>query len=221
MKNCLLFLAVVAMLAIGAPAHSQYLFLDVNGDGHNAGNPAEPGTGNDILGPSTTSIDVYFDTNHNPDGSAAVCDQSSNSLTINSYEALLRSSGTGSVTFNGWTDNMGFAFNLVIGGTNGFLAGGTDCWIGKGSGTALPAGRYKVGTLSVTVTGTPVISWLPLNGSSLNANAESAFGTACEGNDFDNTYKLGSDFPLNHAFGTQAPVAARASTWGQIKQMYK
>ena len=221
MKNCLLFLAVVAMLAIGAPAHSQYLFLDVNGDGHNHGNAAEPGTGSDQLNSSVTSIDIYFDTNHNPDGSAAVCDQSSNALTINSYEALLRASGTGTVTFNGWTDNMAFPFNLVIGGTNGFLAGGTDAWIGKGSGSPSAPGRYKVGTLSVTVTGTPVISWLPLNGSSLNANAESAFGTQCEGNDFDQTYKLGSDFPLNHAYGTEAPIAVVSKTWGAIKEMYK
>lgn len=221
MKNCLLFLAVVAVLAIGAPAHSQYLFIDVNGDGHNAGNPAEPGTGNDILGPSTTSIDIYFDTNHNPDGSTATCDASANNLTINSYEALLRSSGTGTVTYGAWTDNMGFTFGIVIGGNGTINTGGTDAWIGRGSATPTAPGRYKIGSLAVTVTGSPVLSFLPLGGSSINANAETAFGSQCEGNDFDNTYKLGSDFALNHAFGSQAPVAALPTTWGKIKQMYK
>ena len=221
MKNCLLFLVVVAMLAIGPPAHSQYLFLDVNGDGHNSGNPAEPGSGSDVLNSGVTSVDVYFDTNHNPDGSAASCDQSSNALTINSYEALLRASGTGTVTFNGWTDNMGFTFGIIINGDHTFATAGTDAWMGRGSATPMAPGRYKVGTLSITVTGTPVISWLPFGGSSLNASAESAFGTQCEGNDFDDTYKLGSDFNLANAFGTQAPTPVVSRTWGAIKEMYK
>jgi len=221
MKNCLLFLAVVAVLAIGAPAHSQYLFLDANGDGHNSGNLAEPGTGSDILNSGVTSIDVYFDTNHNPNGSAATCDASSNNLTINSYECLLRASGSGTVTFNGWTDNMGFTFGIIIGGDHTFATGGTDAWIGRGSATAMAPGRYKVGTLSVTVTGQPVISFLPLGASSINANAETAFGTQCEGNDFDNTYKLGSDYALSNALGTPAPTPVVSKTWGAIKEMYK
>jgi len=221
MKNCLLFLAVVAMLAIGAPAYSQYLFIDANGDGHNSGNPAEPGTGSDVLNSGITSVDIYFDTNHNPDGSAATCNSSTANLTINSYECLLRSSGSGSVTFNGWTDNMGFTIGIIGAGDNKFAAAGTDCWVGLGSGTQMAAGRYKVGTLSITVTGTPVISWLPLGASSIKATAETAFGTACEGHDFDNTYKLGSDYPLSNAFGTPAPTPVAAKTWGEIKGMYK
>jgi len=221
MKNCLLFLAVVALLAIGAPAYSQYLFIDANGDGHNSGNPAEAGSGSDVLSSSVTSVDLYYDTNHNPDGSAATCNSSSANLTINSYEALLRSSGSGSVTFNGWTDNMGFTIGIISAGDHKFGTAGTDAWIGVGSGTQLAAGRYKIGTLSITVTGTPVITFLPLGASSIAATAETAFGTACEGNDFDNTYKLGSDYPLNHAFGTPAPVDVVPTTWGKIKQMYK
>jgi len=221
MKHCLLLVAVVALLGIGRAADCQYLFLDVNGDGHNSGNAAEPGTGSDQLTSSVTSIDVYFDTSHNPDGSAATCNSSSNNLTINSYEALLRTSGSGTVTFNTWTDNMGFTFGLVIGGDGTMLAGGTDVWVGRGSATATPPARYKVGTFHVTVTGTPTLNFLALGGSSLNANAETAFGSQCEGIDFDNTYKLGSDFPLNHAFGTPAPTPVLSKTWGAIKEMYK
>jgi len=221
MKNCLLILTVVAALASGAPAYSQYLFLDVNGDGHNSGNAAEPGSGADILISSVTSIDVYFDTNHNPDGSAATCNASSNNLTINSYEILLRSSGPGTITFNSWTDNMGFTFGIIIGGDHTIMTAGNDVWIGRGSATAMAPGRYKVGTLSVTVTGEPILSWLPLGGSTLNANAETAFGTQCEGNDFDNTYKLGYDFPLNSAFGTAFVDPVLQMTWGAIKQKYR
>lgn len=221
MKNCLLFLAVVAMLAIGAPAYSQYLFIDANGDGHDSANSLEPGSGSDALNSSVTHVDLYFDTNHNPDGSVATCNSSSANLTINSYEALLRESGSGSVTFNGWTDNMGFTIGIIGAGDNKFATAGTDCWIGLGSGTQLAPGRYKVGTLSITVTGTPVITWLPNHGSSISATAETAFGTSCEGQDFDNTYKLGTDYPLNHAFGTPAPTPAVSKTWGAIKEMYK
>jgi hypothetical protein len=224
MKNCLLFLAVVAMLAIGGPAYSQYLFLDVNGDGHNSGNPTvEPGTvGNDILGPATTSVAVYFDTNHNPDGSAAVCDQTaSNPLSMNSYAVLVRASGSGSVTFNGWTDNVGFAIGLIPLGDGKFFTAGTDAWIGIGSATYLAPNRYKIGTLSVTVTGTPVISFLPMGASTIKPTADTDFGTQCEGLDLDQTYKLGSDFPLASAYGTQPGVLVNSTTWGKIKQLYR
>jgi len=221
MKNCLLLLMVGTALVSGVPAYSQYLFLDVNGDGQNSQNPAEPGTGADILLPGVTSIDVYFDTNHNPDGTAATCNASSNKLTINSYEILLRSSGSGTITFNSWTDNMGFTFGIIIGGDHTLMTAGTDVWIGRGSATAMPPGRYKVGTLGVTVTGEPALTWLPLGGSTLNANAETAFGTQCEGNDFDNTYKLGNDFPSNSAFGVAGFFAAVEMTWGEIKQKYR
>lgn len=221
MKNCLLFLAVVAMLAIGGPAYSQYLFLDANLDGHNSGNPAEPGTGNDVLGPATTQVAVYYDTNHNPNGSAAVCDQSAGDpLSMNSYTILLRASGSGTVTFNGWTDNTGFSIGLIVGGDGKFVTSGTDAWIGLGSGSYLAPGRYKVGTLAVTVTGAPVISFLPHGASTINTNAETDFGSQCAGNDLDQTYKLGSDFALANAFGTQPPIAVKATTWGKIKQLY-
>ena len=105
MKNCLLFLAVVAALLVGAPAHSQYVFLDVNGDGKNSTNPSDPGIGHDVLGASTTSVDVYFVTNKNADGSTAVCTSSGDPFSIISYEVTLLASGTGSVSYGTWTDS--------------------------------------------------------------------------------------------------------------------
>ena len=36
MKNCLLLLVVVAMVAVVAPAYSQTLYMDTNGDGLNS-----------------------------------------------------------------------------------------------------------------------------------------------------------------------------------------
>ena len=220
MKQCLLFLFLAA-LTITKPAYSQYLFLDVNGDGHNSLNLSEPGNGSDCLNPAITQIDIYFDTNHNPDGSPTTCDQTAaNPLSMNSYEILLRGSGTGSVSFNGWTDNVGFTTGVISLGDSKFYASGKDAWIGL-AGSTLPPGRYKVGTLGVTVTDFATISFVPLGGSAINPNAETAFGTQCEGNDFDGTYKLGSDFASNHASGTCYGDAVEALTWGKIKQRYR
>ena len=220
MKKSLLLL-FLATLTISTPARGQYLFIDVNGDGHNALNPSEPGSGFECLTPEITQVDIYFDTNHNPDGSQTTCDQTAaNPLSMNAYEILLRGSGTGSVTFNGWTDNVGFTTGTIALGDTKFYASGKDVWIGL-AGSTLPAGRYKVGTLGITVTGFTTISFLPLGGSAINPNAETAFVTQCEGNDFDNTYKLGSDFAYNHAFGTCYGDAVEALTWGKIKQRYR
>jgi len=226
MKSCLQFLAVLAVLAISTPASGQYLFLDANGDGHNSGNPAEPGSGSDGLTPSVTSIDIYYDTNHNFDGSATVCDQTaSNPLTIRSYEVILGACCTGTVTFNGWTDNMGFATGLIPLGDHKFSTStfvgpeGSEAWIGVGSDTYLPAGRYKIGTLGVTVTGNPVLYFRTAGLGSMTA-ARTDFGTQCEGIDLDYIYKLGVDIPQNAAFGTPIPSAVKETTWGKIKQQY-
>jgi len=222
MKQCLLllFLAVTT----GRPAYGQYLFLDVNGDGHNALNYAEPGFGGgECLSPSITQVDVYFDTNHQPDGSAATCDQTAeNALSMNSYEILLHADvHFCSVTFNSWTDNLGYTTGIISKGDTKFFALGTDVWVGL-SGSLLPPGRYKVGTLNVTVSGgLPTVWFLPRGGSGINANAGTSFGTQCEGNDFDNTYTLGLDFPSWNAFGTCFPDAVQELTWGEIKQRYR
>jgi len=105
-------------------------------------------------------------------------------------------------------------------GDHKFYASGSDVWIGL-SGSLLPPGRYKVGTLNVTVTGLATLSWLPLGASGISAIAGTAFGTQCEGNDFDNTYTLGLDFALNYAYGTCYPDAVEEMTWGKIKQRYR
>ena len=50
MKHGLLALAAVIVLAIGAPASAQYMYIDVNGDGLN--------TSADVLSPSVTTVDI-------------------------------------------------------------------------------------------------------------------------------------------------------------------
>jgi hypothetical protein len=202
MKHSLLLVAVVALVAFAAPAHSQYMYLDVNGDGVN--------TAADILTPSSTQIDVYVQTDHNKDGSPVTCAQSSNLLTMNSYEVIMRA--TGSITYGTWTDLMSFATNL------GDAQAGGDFYAGRGSGTILPPGLKHVGyvTISGVSAGTTVAI---VSSTSASSFAETAFGSACEGNDFDNTQKLGSDwFDVS---GTYSSTPTTATTWGHIKDLYK
>jgi len=134
MKHSLLLVAVVALVAVAAPAHSQYMYLDTNNDGIC--------DSNDVLSPSSTSVDVWLDTDSNGDGSPATCQQSAANLTINSYEVFVRS--TGAVTLGAWTDNMSFATNF------GDFTGGTDAYHGRGSGTVLSPGTYKLGSLAIS-----------------------------------------------------------------------
>lgn len=221
MKNCLLLLAVVAMVGVAAPAHSQTLYMDTNGDGKNSllekqnGNNAAP---DDVLNASTTSVDFYFDPNHNPDGSVVLCPQdASQPYDMFSYEATVRASGSGSVTFNGWTDLMGWSIGIITIGDHTFATAGTDAWFGRGNQNAV-MGKQKVGTLSIAVTGSPKLDFA--TSSTIDFSAQTAFGGHCYGPLFDNTNRLGEQYPTSSAFGTEAPVPVVPTTWGKIKNLY-
>lgn len=221
MKNCLLLLAVVALVAVVAPAYSQTLYMDTNGDGLNSllekqnGNMAAP---DDVLGPGTTSVDFYFDSNHNPDGSTLLCPQdAAQPYDMFSYEATVHASGSGTVTFNGWTDAMGWPIGIITIGDNTFATAGADAWFGRGNQTAV-IGKFKVGTLSISVTGTPKLDYL--TSSTIDPSAQTAFGGHCYAPLFDNTNRLGEQYPTSNAFGTEAPVPVVETTWGKIKNLY-
>jgi hypothetical protein len=221
MKNCLLLLAVVAALVVGGPAYSQYVFLDVNGDGVNSKtNPALP---DDILGPSVTAVDVYFVTDKNRAGATVTCAADpTRPMTLFSYDVTLHSSGSGTVAFNSWTDALGFATSF----TNGSCPGADFCpasptsspdiWVGRGGTPPGSTGKIKIGTIHITVTGSPVLDIV--TGSSINASAQTAFGSLCFGNQADGTIRLGDDF--FDADGTEASTPVVETTWGKIKALY-
>ena len=202
MKHSLLLVAVVALVAFAAPAHSQYMYLDVDGDGAN--------TAADILTPASTQMDVYLVTDHNKDGSPAVCSSSSNLFTINSYEIIMRA--TGSITYGAWTDLMGYT--VVLGNAQA----GNDFYVGRGSGTISPPGTYHLGHVAVSgiSAGTTVTI---VSSTSASPTALTSFGSACEGLDFDNPQKLGSDW--NDVSGTYSSTPTTSTTWGHIKDLYK
>lgn len=201
MKHSLLLVAVVALVAFAAPAHSQYMFIDTNNDG--------VCDSNDTLTPSSTSVDIWLKTNMNKDGSPATCAVSSAQLTINSYEFFVRS--TGSMTLGAWSDAMSYP------GSFGDFTAGTDAYHGR-SGPQLAPGTYKLGSLAISgVSAGATLSIVAA--SSVNPPGYTSFGSLCEGNDLDNTMKLGSDW--NDVCGTASPTPITSTTWGHIKSIYK
>ena len=211
MKKSLLLLGVIAALAIGAPAYSQYIYLDVNGDG------VWSSLG-DGLTSASTSVGVWLDTNHRaPDlgggGALVTCADGTNPLDIGSYDIILHSSGAGSVAYGAWTNNMtGYAV------LNPPTTAGADFGVGFGSaGSYNPAGLYKLGSLAITVTGSPVITFS--TGALGIPSPVTGFGSECSGSDNPNTITLGLDFFDNHGTAPTTPVAS--TTWGKIKQLYK
>jgi hypothetical protein len=209
MKRALLFLSVVAVLAVGAPAFAQYMWLDVNGDG--------VCTSSDVLGPSVTSVDVYLATNKNGDGTTATC-PTGEALTINSYTFVL-STGSGGVTYGAWTDAMGFS--IAAGGP---VSNSTDYFIGRASATIVAPGAYKLGSLAIAVAGTPKLDILAH--STIDNTSQTSFGSQCEGQDFNNTMRYGENVDQlppgdwNDVCGTHTPTPASETTWGKIKQQY-
>lgn len=205
------YIVVVALLAlaIAAPAQAGYMWLDVNGDG--------VCTSADVLTPSVTSVDIYLATDEDANGTTVPCPYGPEPLTINSYTALLQASPAGSITFGSWTDNMGFA--NVVGA--GISPSGNQIEVGAASGTILPAGTYKLGTLAITVTGSPTLQILPSLSSTepFMGSAITSFGSSCLGLDLDNTMKYPQDW--FDVCGTTSATPVTPTTWGKIKSMYK
>ena len=207
MKHSLLLLGVVAALAIGAPAYSQYIFMDVNG--------SSTCTSADALTSSVTAVDVWLNTNHNANGSTATCSNPAQPLNIFSYSVIVHTGGSGSVTFNSWTNSLA-NFSQV----SGLTTAGPDASVGYAQqppGTSTAPGLYKLGTLNVTVTGTPALSFLSTAGPPLVDFT--GFGSSCDGSILGNSIVLGFDFFDN--CGTATPTPTESTTWGRIKQLYK
>jgi hypothetical protein len=217
-----LVVTVLMSLAPASPALAQYLYLDVNADGVNFWHQWDIGehVPSDCLGSHITSVDVYYVTDKNADGSAATC-ASGDTLNIRSYEFILEWTGSGIVTPTGWTDNMGFTEPGISGGDGTFATAGQEVWVGR-SGEFHSPGLYKIGTLSVTMLGIPVLSFKSSSAGSF-PQAQTLFGSSCPGIQQDNKLRLGSDIPLASAFPAACTfsIGVTTTTWGKIKQQYR
>lgn len=209
MKHCLLLLGMVAVLAMGAPAYSQYVFMDMNGDG--------VCNTSDVLTSSTTSVDVWLDTNHNQAGTQVFCSDLVNPLDMYYYSVILHAGGSGgSVTYTGWTNGLSLWAVLEAYRTSGSDASVTYT---APLGTTLAAGAYKLGSIGITVTGSPTLSFLTNNVSLGGGTPVTGFGSDCSGTDFPNTIALGTNF--FESCGTSSPTPTQSTTWGFIKNLYR
>jgi len=196
-------------LALGAPAHGQYIFMDVNNNG--------ACSSTDVLTSSITAVDVWMYTDHNKNGTVATCtpDPSKN-LDMLTYSVILHASGNGTVTFTGWTNAMANFTNIVP-----FRAAGADMGIAYADqppGSFVNPGLYKLGTANVTVTGNPVLSFLDL-APDPSFTDFTGFGSHCPGSSFAFSEVLNFDFFDN--CGTSPTTPTESTTWGRIKQLYK
>jgi hypothetical protein len=209
MKKSLLLLGVIAALAIGAPAYSQYVYFDTNGDG--------VCNSSDALTSANTTIDVWLNTNHDANGTTKTCSSApAQPLDIFSYDLVVHQSGTGSVTFNSYT-NTASGFTVV----NNLTVAGADAGVGYGApvGANLSPGLYKLGTFSVAVTGTPQLNFVGVSSNPSIPSPVTGFGSSCDATDFANTVTLSIDFQDN--CGTASGTPAQSTTWGKIKQLYR
>jgi hypothetical protein len=214
MKGSILIAVALALAAV-PPAHAQYTFLDVNGDGMNS--HADGSLPPDRLDPSVTSVDVYYVTDMNRDGSAAVCTNADSPITMISYEFTLHASGPGTVEYGAWMDNVGFPYGLVWCGDGSACPQGEDVWVAKGGTMALRPGKHRVGTLAIRVTGTPVLEFVAQSPHLIRA--ATTFGSECLAANFDNTVRLGDDF--TDTDGTEATSSGLATNWEKIKSLYR
>ncbi len=157
-------------------ARAQYMYLDVNGDGVN--------DSSDLLTSTTTSVDVWLQTDRNRDGSTVVCTRSDNLFGINSYEIILRASGA--IAWGAWTDRM----NLSV---NARAESATDLYIYRAAPFTHPPGTYRLGTLAISGIGSTTTLDI-VSATNAQPGGYTSFGSPCEGSDFDNLLKLGVDW---------------------------
>jgi PKD repeat protein len=197
-----LFFALALLLPLAAStASAQYMYLDANGNGiHDAG---------DVLNANgtPTTVDVWMNTNHNRDGTLVECNTQDGILQANSYAVNLIAQG-GTVTYSGFINrqaNMVTSFGEVNAGDGQYKNG-----FGGSADPAIalpPGGPYLM--MTITITGTGQSPSILINDLNSNSPDWTSFGTACSGNDFDNTYKLsgpggGSDWTDADGLGAAA-----------------
>lgn len=182
-----IFLLLVTSLSPRTTA-AQYMFVDANGDGVS--------TSEDVLDPVwPTTLSIWLVTDHNRDGSPAVCSVGDRSLTINSYEFVVRAD-SGAVSWGSFENHMA-GFTVHYQGASS----PTELHEGYASSSVLSPGKYLLATIEVTVlSGTPRL--VPSSSSSLSGYFLTGFGSQCPGAENDNTLALGRDWMDVDGVGT-------------------
>jgi len=207
------FYLFLAQLVVPGIAVGQYLFQDTDGDG-------DCDYDDYIVAPLDT-VTVWLDTNHNGDGTVAMC-PTGEALSMSGYELVLHGSTNhgGSITFGAWTNLVPeFTYDL------GTFQSGNDIRVGYTSypiATDLPPGKYRLGRLPIQTTG-GVCDHLvyPISSAQIGQYLfETSFSSQCYGQLFDNRIRLGSDF-TDACGGGVVCSDVKGTTWGKIKRQYR
>src|SRR5437879_5752515 len=174
MKTSLLAFGALALALNTSPALAQYIYLDSNGDGVH--------TSADVLhGVGPTVIDIWIDTGHNRDGTASVCQvsggTSSTPLNMFSYEVSIQTTG-GTVSWSSYTNRVAQMSALIP-----MRVEDTRFYTGAfAAGLFLAPGRYRLGTLTVSVaSGTPRLDFVGQMSWNTPFPTYTEFGSNCEG----------------------------------------
>jgi len=91
---------------------------------------------------------------------------------------------------------------------------------GGGGAVMLPTARRAVTWRTEHSKRTMVEKLDFVTASTIDPSAQTAFGGHCYAPLFDNTNRLGEQYPTSNAFGSEAPVPVVPTTWGKIKNLY-
>lgn len=181
-------LLLVAALLHPGTSGAQYIFLDANGDGVH--------TDADVVSSGTTHVDVWLDTQHDRDGTFRSCNAHTGASSegesegpdLFSYDIFLLAEH-GTLSWGDYQDCVGFHAppNEDV---NTRTAAAIHITRYADPGSEKPAGRYRLGSLTVTPTsGTPLIRF-----GLMRDGDYGAFGTDCPASEFPNSYLYGIDF---------------------------
>jgi len=172
----LLVLQVLALSASSACAQS--MFIDADGDGI-------PTAADSVASQGETTLGVWLLTDQSLDGTQSLLTaQYGESLTVNSYEVVLRADG-GTVEW-GQFQNAQSTMTYDL----GHASDSTECYAAYGGACRLVPGKYLLGTVTCRVrSGTPGIIIVPA--SHLGPDLGTSFGSRCPGRAGANTLSLG------------------------------
>ncbi len=205
-------LTLSLLLASPHKASAQYMYLDSNGDGINTADDRL-----NAVGP--THVTVWLDIAHDRDGTPVTCNSHTGPPLAEPLDMFLHcfllevvDRTAGSVIWGAFADSVGFDSELANQSEPFYLS---ICRTGPIDLT-LPAGKYKLGTLDVTVaSGAPSIRISPNveGASSFIYNNFTGFGGHCDASLNPNFYTLGVDWfdtdGLRAASSTETSYAAR------------
>jgi hypothetical protein len=188
---------MIAALAIAIPVSAQYIYLDTNNDSLNTWADSLNSVG-------STAVDIWLNTGANRDGSPGLC----GSAGFMTYEFILRAVG-GTMSWGTFSGSI-YSSLTASNPTENHIAG---------PGAGAPLGLHKLGTLNVEVaSGRPCLVFA--TSTTLAPWHATSFGSACLGQRFDHTPRLGTDWSDSDGLPLSPSTSPNVSAPGIVVPKY-